>query len=183
MRGGRGNFRGGNNKFQTKGKFQGTQSTGDLVEFGKFMHAAENTLIFKSTSDTQYPAFNAQVFDKNKNELGKVGEVFGPLNEFYFSLEPKSGVSETMFKADDPIYLYSDKLFSVDRLKNPPAPVKRGGQKGGNQRGGAQRGRGGMQRGGNRGNQRGGQQRGGMQRGGNRGGNQRGGFNRGRGGH
>ena len=179
MRGGRGNFRGGNNKFQTKPKFQGNQSTGELVPFGKYLHAAETTLVFKSTSDTQYPAFNAQVFDSKKNELGKVGEVFGPLNDPFFSVEPKEGVTETMFKIDDPIYIYSDKLFSTERLKNPPAPVKRGGaQRGG--RGGARGApRGGMQRGGNRGGaQRGG--RGGA-RGAPRGGN-RGGFNnRGRG--
>ena len=180
MRGGRGNFRGGNNKFQTKSKFQGNQSNGEIVSFGKFLHVAEKTLVFKATSTTQYPAFNAQVFDEKKNELGKIGEVFGQLNDPLFTVEPIKGVSETMFKVDDPIYIYSDKLFSTERLINPPAPVKIGGaQRGrgdarGGQRGGMQRGgnRGGMQRGGNRGGNRGN----------NRGGNQRGGFgNRGRG--
>ena len=126
-RGGRGNFqRGGRNNFQ--------QSTGELVAFGKYLHNAESTLIFKCDSKDKYPAFNCPVFNNSKKEIGKVGEVFGRLDDYFFSVIPAEGVKADSFKVDDNIMISSDKLFDVERLKNPPAP-KRGGARGG-QRGG-----------------------------------------------
>ncbi|KAL7721391.1 H/ACA ribonucleoprotein complex subunit [Entamoeba marina] len=121
--------------------------TGELMSFGKYLHAAENTMVFKATSTEQYPAFNAPVFNANKQEIGKIGEVFGPLNDYYFSVAPTEGVKANSFQPDENIFLYSEKLFSVDRLKNPPPPRRGGGNRGGNQRGG-QRSFGGNQRGG-----------------------------------
>ncbi|KAL7712033.1 H/ACA ribonucleoprotein complex subunit [Entamoeba marina] len=175
-RGGRGFNNRGRQSFNRYDK-----PTGELISFGKYIHAAENTMVFKSTSTEQYPAFNAPVLNANKQEIGKVGEVFGPLNDYYFSVVPTEGVKASSFQPDEQIFLYSEKLFSVDRLKNPPPP-KRGGSRGA-PRGGNQRSFGGNQRGsfgGNRGGQRssfGGNQRGGQRGsfGGNRGG-QRGSF-------
>ncbi|BFU24503.1 Gar1 protein RNA binding region protein [Entamoeba histolytica HM-3:IMSS] len=170
FRGGRGGNR-GRGRASFGGRDQ--QPSGELVPYGKFLHAAETVMVFKATSTTQYPAFNAIVYNEKKAEVGKVGEVFGPLNDYYFSVVPVEGVKPDSYNVDDQIYLYTDKLFSVDRLKNPPAPVKRGGAKGGAKGGANNRG----SRGGNRGGSRGGFNNRGA-RGGNKGsfGGNRGGF-------
>nr|BAN42025.1 H/ACA ribonucleoprotein complex subunit, putative [Entamoeba invadens] len=130
FRGGRGGNRGGRGgRSDFHNRDQAPQ--GAFIPFGKYLHSAENILIFKATSLEKYPAFNAIVFNESKKELGKVGEVFGPLDDYYFSVVPAEGVKADGFKQDDPIFLYDDKLFTTERLKNPPPPRRGGAPRGG----------------------------------------------------
>ncbi len=46
---------------------------------GLFMHPCEEEMICKSTHD-KVPYFNAAVYLENKTQIGKVDEIFGPVN-------------------------------------------------------------------------------------------------------
>ena len=37
----------------------------------------------------------ARMFLENKEEVGKVDEIFGPINSFYFSVKPSEGMKAT----------------------------------------------------------------------------------------
>ena len=50
-------------------------------ELGKFMHPSEDDLVLKATVNG-VPYFNAGVFLENKQQVGKVDDIFGPVNDY-----------------------------------------------------------------------------------------------------
>jgi H/ACA ribonucleoprotein complex subunit 1 len=142
----------------------------EVCEVGAFIHSAEGEIVCRLTN-ANIPYFNAGIYLQNKSKVGKVEEVFGPVNKVYFTIKPDGGVSASSFQNDDKFYIGTDKLLPLSRFLNEG---KKGGGKGGPSRGG---GRGGG-RGGAGGRGAGG--RGPPGRGGfGRGGPSRGGFGRG----
>ncbi|KAI6175192.1 H/ACA ribonucleoprotein complex subunit [Aphelenchoides fujianensis] len=174
--GGRGGFRGGRGGGGGGRNFdQGPPD--QVIEVGHFAHSCENDLVCWTTCG-KIPFFNAPVYFENKQQIGKIDEIFGSPQENGFSVKVSDGVKAASFKADQKIFIDPAKLLPVDRFTGPQ---QRGGGRGrGGARGGPQRGgRGGRGGGGDRGGFRGG--RGGFDRGGFRGG--RGGDRGGRGGN
>ncbi|KAG2209760.1 hypothetical protein INT47_001908 [Mucor saturninus] len=175
-RGGRGGGRGGGGGFRGgrgggRGGFSGGFNQGppaEVVPMGSFVHAVEGDMVCKSIN-VKIPYFNAPIFLENKSQIGKVDEILGPVNEVYFTVKMQEGMIAKSFKADDKVYIGTDKLLPLERFLPKPKVVGKVGK------GTGQQGRGG--RGGGRGAPRGG--RGGFG-GGDRGG--RGGFGGGRGG-
>lgn len=47
---------------------------------GTFMHPCETDMVFRSTNE-KVPKFNSFVFLQNKQQVGKVDEIFGAINE------------------------------------------------------------------------------------------------------
>jgi H/ACA ribonucleoprotein complex subunit 1 len=171
-RGGRGGGGGG-------GGYGGRPSYGDsgppdtVIEVGQFLHNCETDMVCKSTQD-KVPYFNAPIYLENKSKIGKVDEIFGPINEVYFAVKLDNGINAGSFKAEQKFFIAPDKLLPASRfLAQPSQPkVKGAGGRGGARGRGAPRGRGGPPgRGGGRGGP------GGFSRGGGRGGG--GGFSRG----
>lgn len=159
-RGGRGGFGGGGNRYQD------AQGSDEIMPLGSFMHASEGDMFCKSVNE-KIPYFNAPVYLENKTQIGKVDEILGPINEVFFTVKCQEGVVASSFKANDKVFIGTDKLLPVDRFLPKPkaAKVKKASGAGG--RGGApsRGGRGGF--GGARGGSRGGF---GGARGGSRGG-------------
>lgn len=165
-RGGGGNFRGGRGRGGGGGWQRDEGPPEQVVEIGEFLHPSEDDLVCKCTNE-KIPYFNAPVFLENKQQIGKVDEIFGPIRDFYFSVKLSTDMKAGSFKKLQKFFIDPYKLLPLQRFL-PTAP----GEKGVRGRGG---GRGG--RGGGRGGRGGGNFRGGRGGGGGRGG--RGGFNRG----
>lgn len=149
------------------------------------MHSCEGDIVCKSTNPSKVPYFNAPIYLENKSVVGKVDEILGPINEYYFTIKPAEGIQATSFKANDKFFISPDKLLPLERfLPKPKAapgpktkrPASAGGARGGfgGARGGSRGGFGGARGGsrggfgGGRGGSRGGF--GGAGRGGSRGG-------------
>ena len=50
---------------------------------GEFMHPCEDEIVCKCTTDeNKVPYFNAPVYLENKEQIGKVDEIFGQLRDF-----------------------------------------------------------------------------------------------------
>ncbi|BFZ17775.1 hypothetical protein BsWGS_20814 [Bradybaena similaris] len=166
--GGRGGF--GGNRWQDQGPPE------EVMEIGYMTHTCEEDLVCKSVSD-KIPYFNAPIYLQNKQQIGKVDEIFGPIKDFYFSVKLSDNMKAGSFDKSAKFYIDPAKLLPLARfLPKPAGPRgvgKRGGGRGGGDRG---RGRGGFDRG------RGGFGRGGGRGGFDRGRGGRGGFDRGRGG-
>ncbi|KAF1797708.1 small nucleolar RNP protein [Mucor lusitanicus] len=167
FRGGRGGGRGG---FGGGGFNQGPPA--EVVPMGAFVHACEGEMVCKSINP-KIPYFNAPIFLENKSQIGKVDEILGPLNEVYFTVKMQEGMIAKSFKADDKVFIGTDKLLPLERFLPKPKVAGKVGKPTG------QQGRGGAARGGRGGSSRGGG-RGGF--GGGRGGGRGGGFGGGRGG-
>ncbi|XAR70066.1 hypothetical protein NMG60_11001892 [Bertholletia excelsa] len=170
-RGGR--FGGGGRGGRGGGRDDYNQPPEEVIEVSTFLHACEGDAVTKLTNE-KIPFFNAPIYLQNKTQIGKVDEIFGPINESYFSIKMMEGIVATSYSAGDKFYIDPAKLLPLSRFLPQPkgqTQAARGGR-GGGRSGGRGGGRGG---GGFRGR---GAPRGG--RGGPRGGGRGGGF-RGRG--
>ncbi|KAI1726487.1 gar1/Naf1 RNA binding region domain-containing protein [Ditylenchus destructor] len=175
----RGGGRGGGRQFD-----QGPPS--EVIEVGQFTHTCENDIVCDTTCG-KIPYFNAPVFFQNKEQIGKIDEIFGGPKDHGFSVKLNEGIKSASFKTEQKIYIDPAKLLPVERFLAPSSGGRgRGGQRGGRGGGMGNRGRGGGRggfgggRGGGFDRGRGGGGRGGFRgdfRGGNRGGG--GGFSRG----
>lgn len=97
------------------------------------MHSAESEMVCRLTHH-KIPYFNAGIYLENKAKIGKVEEVLGPVNKVYFTIKPDPGVNANSFKADDKVFIGSDKLLPIERFTNEKSGG--GGGRGGG-RGGA----------------------------------------------
>uniref|UniRef100_A0A7N4P364 H/ACA ribonucleoprotein complex subunit n=1 Tax=Sarcophilus harrisii TaxID=9305 RepID=A0A7N4P364_SARHA len=124
---------------------------------GEFLHPCEDDIVCKCiTHENKVPYFNAPVYLENKEQIGKVDEIFGQLRDFYFSVKLSENMKASSFKKLQKFYIDPYKLLPLQRfLPRPPgekAPPRggggggRGGIRGG--RGGGRGGRGGGGRGG-----------------------------------
>ena len=52
-----------------------------LIEIGTYSHGCENQLVCKATNE-MVPYFNAGVFLENKQQVGKVDEILGPMKQY-----------------------------------------------------------------------------------------------------
>ena len=187
--GDRGGFRGGRGGGRGGGGYGGYDQgpPAQVVEAGVFEHPCEGEAVCKLTN-TMIPYFNAPIFLENKTQVGKVEEVFGPINSVYFTIKMSEGVVATSYSSGDKFFIDPQKLLPLERfLPQPKGAKTRGGGGGRGGRGGRGGGRGGGfgGRGGGFGGRgggfggRGGGGRGGF--GGRGGGGRGGGFGRGRG--
>ncbi|MED6167775.1 hypothetical protein PIB30_116751 [Stylosanthes scabra] len=135
----------------------------EVVEVSTFMHACEGDAVTKLTNE-KIPFFNAPIYLQNMTQIGKVDEIFGPINESYFSIKMMEGIVATSYSAGDKFYIDPRKLLPLARFLPQPKGQSQGGRGGGGGgRGGFRGGRGGggfRGRGGPRGGGRGGPPRG-----------------------
>ncbi|XP_061427178.1 H/ACA ribonucleoprotein complex subunit 1 isoform X1 [Lethenteron reissneri] len=159
----RGRGRGGFNNYD-----QGPPE--EVIEVGHYMHPCEDDLVVKCTThENKVPYFNAPIYLENKEQVGKVDEIFGQLRDFYFSVKLSQNMKANSFNKLQKLFIDPAKLLPLQRFLPRPGGERgaRGGAGGGRGfRGGRGGGRGGGA-GGFRGRGRGG---GGGFRGGGRGG-------------
>uniref|UniRef100_A0AAY4C7A8 H/ACA ribonucleoprotein complex subunit n=1 Tax=Denticeps clupeoides TaxID=299321 RepID=A0AAY4C7A8_9TELE len=173
--GGGGGFRGGRGGFN---RYQDFGPPDHVVALGEFMHPCEDDIVCKCVAEeNKVPYFNAPVYLENKEQIGKVDEIFGQLRDFYFSVKLSENMKAASFKKLQKFYIDPAKLLPLQRFL-PRPPGEKGPPRGG--RGGFRGGRGG--RGGGFGGGRGGGGFGGGRGGGGFGGGRGGGGFRGRGG-
>lgn len=75
---GRGGFRGSRGGGRFDNANQGPPET--VVEVATYHHSCQEDIVCKLTNE-QIPHFNATVYLENKEEVGKVDEIFGPIKD------------------------------------------------------------------------------------------------------
>jgi len=112
---------------------------GPLKPFGTFLHtcrSGDETVAVCSTSDAaRVPMFNAPVYNERGALVGKVQEVFGPLNAHYFTFSPETGVQPSSFERGTVFQIREGRTLPLTKFTSPePKPVKsaqpRGGARG-----------------------------------------------------
>ncbi|RVE67695.1 hypothetical protein OJAV_G00105710 [Oryzias javanicus] len=113
---GRGGGRGGYNRQQDYGPPE------RVVAVGEFMHPCEDDIVCKcTTEENKVPYFNAPVYLENKEQIGKVDEIFGQLRDFYFSVKLSENMKASSFKKLQKFYIDPMKLLPLQRfLPRPP---------------------------------------------------------------
>ncbi|XP_054995845.1 H/ACA ribonucleoprotein complex subunit 1-like [Sorex araneus] len=118
-----------------------------VVVLEEFLHPCEDDIVCKcTTEENKVPYFNAPVYLENKEQIGKVDEIFGQLRDFYFSVKLSENMKASSFKKLQKFYIDPYKLLPLQRFLPPPPGEKgpsRGGGRGGRGGGGFRGGRGG----------------------------------------
>uniref|UniRef100_A0A095A029 H/ACA ribonucleoprotein complex subunit n=1 Tax=Schistosoma haematobium TaxID=6185 RepID=A0A095A029_SCHHA len=95
-RGSQGGFRRGSRGGGFSDKFQSGPPE-EVVEVGVFAHPCQEDIVCKITSE-KIPYSNASVYLANKEEIGKVDEVFGPIKDAYFSIKLSDTLKSKSFQ-------------------------------------------------------------------------------------
>mmetsp|Transcript_19595 Transcript_19595/g.67294 ORF Transcript_19595/g.67294 Transcript_19595/m.67294 type:complete len:154 (-) Transcript_19595:140-601(-) len=112
-----------------------------VEEVGAVMHSCEGDIVCKLTNK-MVPYFNASIFLDKDTKIGKVDEVFGPINAVMFTIKPDTGVTATSFKAEDMVSIDPAKLLPLARFTGPQSGGGGGKGKGKGGKGGKGKGRG-----------------------------------------
>merc|ERR1719315_34306 len=113
-----------------------------VVALGKLSHTCQDDLVIKAGLE-DVPYFNAPIYLENKQQVGKLDEIFGPIREYYVSVKLQDDVKGSSFDSGKEFYIDPAKLLPLSRfLPQPPGAKRIGG------RGGGRGGRGGGGRGG-----------------------------------
>lgn len=98
--------------------FNNKQTT-TTIECGKVIHECESELVCKLThTESKVPYFNAGIYLENKKKIGKVDEIFGPINLVMFTIKMDPGVVAKSFQEEDMVYISVDKLLPLTRFTN-----------------------------------------------------------------
>ncbi|GAB0188979.1 H/ACA ribonucleoprotein complex subunit 1 [Grus japonensis] len=122
-RGGRGGFGrgGGRGGFNRGGYDQGPPER--VVLLGEFMHPCEDDIVCKcKTEENKVPYFNAPVYLDNKEQIGKVDEIFGQLRDFYFSVKLSENMKASSFKKMQKQSCYPFRDFCQGHLEKKVLP-------------------------------------------------------------
>uniref|UniRef100_A0A8D8XM22 H/ACA ribonucleoprotein complex subunit n=1 Tax=Cacopsylla melanoneura TaxID=428564 RepID=A0A8D8XM22_9HEMI len=107
---------------------------------GYFAHTSQDDLVLKVTLE-DVPFFNAPIYLQNKQQIGKIDEIFGSLKDYYVSVKLGDEVKAKSFKPNDELFIDPAKLLPLKRFL--PGNEQRGGG-GGRGRGGGGGGGGGV---------------------------------------
>ena len=61
----------------------------------------------------QVPYFNGPIFLENKTQVGKVEEIFGPINASMFTIKMAEGIVATSYSKGDKFHISPDKLLPM----------------------------------------------------------------------
>lgn len=124
---GGGGFRGGrNNDKNGRGFDQGPPE--HVTPLGHFTWTVQDDLVAKVDIE-QVPFFNAPIYTENKQQIGKIDEIFGNIRDYYVSIKLSENIKASSFQKDTQLFIDPAKLLPLQRfLPKPPGSVqKRGG--------------------------------------------------------
>ncbi|GBE61727.1 Gar1 RNA binding region containing protein [Babesia ovata] len=96
----------------------------EVIEAGTVLHDCEEQLLVKSTLQSAVPYFNGRIFLANKQEVGKVDEILGPVNDYYFTVTLLTGFKARSFEPNSALYIDPQQTLPVSRFLTKPATAQ-----------------------------------------------------------
>ncbi|VWU50691.1 H/ACA ribonucleoprotein complex subunit 1, putative [Hepatocystis sp. ex Piliocolobus tephrosceles] len=90
--------------------------TDNLMISGSLFKCCENDLVLKNKLQNLVPYFNGRILLKNNQEIGKVNEILGPINEYYFSVKLKEGIMAKSFTDDTEFFIDQSQTLPLSRF-------------------------------------------------------------------
>ncbi|KAF6017946.1 GAR1 [Bugula neritina] len=124
FRGGRGGFRGGSRGGRGGGRGdynRRDEGPPDYVnEVGAVSHPCEDQLVCRCTYEGgRVPYFNAGIYLENKQLVGKVDEILGPITDFFFSVKLAPNMNASSFKKLQKLFIDPQKTLPLEMFTNP----------------------------------------------------------------
>ncbi|KAL8270315.1 hypothetical protein Esti_005750 [Eimeria stiedai] len=95
-----------------------------IIEAGEVMHEVESQLLVRGSLEQLVPYFNGRIFLENKEEVGKVDEILGPINEMYFSVKLNEGIKASSVKPATRFFVDVNQTLPLSRFLPKPAISK-----------------------------------------------------------
>ncbi|XP_023158451.1 probable H/ACA ribonucleoprotein complex subunit 1 [Ceratitis capitata] len=130
-RGGRreGGFRGGRggsgNRFGGRTFAQGPPDHVTLL--GHYSYSCEGDLVCKVEIEN-VPYFNSPIFLENKEQIGKIDEIFGTIRDYSVTVKLSENINPKGFKLQQKLFIDPGKLLPLTRFL-PKPPQQKGGKK------------------------------------------------------
>lgn len=118
----RGSFRGGRGGNSSAPRNDWSVAPNMVIPVGHIMHPCEEYVILKNTVEQKVPIFNRPLYLENKTKIGVVDDVFGPINEFMFSVKCDTGVKPDSFKEGQTLYMNPEHFLWMNRFLPKPKP-------------------------------------------------------------
>lgn len=96
--GGRGGFGGGRDR--RSGYDQGPPE--EVTPLGRFEWTVQDDLVAKVDIE-QVPFFNAPIYTENKQQIGKIDEIFGNIRDYYVSIKLTENMKASSFVKDSKV--------------------------------------------------------------------------------
>lgn len=98
---------GGRNSFGGRGGRNFDQGPPErVIPLGYFDYTVQDDLVAKVEIE-DVPFFNAPIYLENKEQIGKIDEIFGNLRDYYVSIRLGDDVKASSFKKNQKVVLYS----------------------------------------------------------------------------
>lgn len=79
-----------------------------VVVLGEFLHPCEDDIVCKcTTGEDKVPYFNDTVYLEKKEQISKVGEIFGQLRDVCFSIKLSANMKASSFQQLQKLYIDS----------------------------------------------------------------------------
>ncbi|XP_014246855.1 probable H/ACA ribonucleoprotein complex subunit 1 [Cimex lectularius] len=129
------------------GRFQDMGPPDSVIPLGNFIHPCQDDIVVKVGLKEDVPYFNAPIYTEDKNQIGKIDEIFGPVHDYFVSIKLENMQAKS-FGKNDMVYIDPRKLLKVQRFLQGNSGGGRGRGAGGGRGGGGRGGGGGFKRGG-----------------------------------
>ncbi|KAH8340328.1 hypothetical protein KR074_008539, partial [Drosophila pseudoananassae] len=97
-----------------------------VIHIGNFIYSCQNDLVCK-VGIQDVPYFNAPIYLENKEQIGKIDEIFGTVRDYSVSIKLSDNVVANSFKPNQALFIDPGKLLPIARFLPNPRPPK--GQK------------------------------------------------------
>lgn len=93
-----------------------------VIQLGNFIYSCQNDLVCK-VGIQDVPYFNAPIYLENKEQIGKIDEIFGTVRDYSVSIKLSENVAANSFKQNQALFIDPGKLLPIARfLPKPPNP-------------------------------------------------------------
>uniref|UniRef100_T1HC83 H/ACA ribonucleoprotein complex subunit n=3 Tax=Rhodnius TaxID=13248 RepID=T1HC83_RHOPR len=106
--GGGGRFSGGGGRgFRGGGRGRGGRPSFNegpperVIPIGHYSHACQDDLVLKVDLNEEVPYFNAPIYTEDKNQIGKIDEIFGPIKDYFVSVKLSENIKAKNFRLKD----------------------------------------------------------------------------------
>ncbi|EAN31702.2 Gar1/Naf1 RNA binding region family protein [Theileria parva strain Muguga] len=117
----KGTFKSGKpNKRDNSGHNYSNEAPSEVIEVGTVSHVCENQVVIKCTLVDKVPYFNGRIFLSNKQEVGKIDEILGQVNNFYCSVKLNEGFKAKSFETNSKLYIDPKQSLPMARFTSRP---------------------------------------------------------------
>jgi H/ACA ribonucleoprotein complex subunit 1 len=90
-----------------------------VISLGSYLYPAQDDLVVKVEIE-DVPYFNAPIYLENKEQIGKIDEIFGNIRDYYESVKLSDDVKVKSFKAQQKVNIHNSFLIINDKGQRDP---------------------------------------------------------------